>query len=388
MVKVGAGETCCLSESTRQARYAKLRGFLGDHKLDAIYVFGDGATAYIAGEFMRFPDAFVLFSRHDAPIVFVSDKTREYVLYALEKHRKDFWIEDHRINEPDEIKRAFAEYHLEKARIGITGRTFSHQAYQTLRQLCPEAELVDITCDYQNLRRIKMPEDIQAIRRSVAVVDGAVCALAEQVHACMYEHEIKAVMEASMYQNGAQDTLNLCNVDVCDISFVSMPGDHRAVQARHGDVVCCEVTACVSQMWTQQIVHISLGTPADVFQAVHDACKAGHDAAVKRIRPGVNAKDIVNAGCEQIEKLGFLSGRQFRSGPPGHLVGFEKDEGTFSYTQDLYLEAGMVLDMHLSAAIPDWSPGKCGVFGPGSTFLVTENGCQSLNAWGNDILLC
>ena len=42
-----------LSDRTRQMRYAKLREFLDTHGLDAVYVFGDGAVAYIAGEFMR-----------------------------------------------------------------------------------------------------------------------------------------------------------------------------------------------------------------------------------------------------------------------------------------------------------------------------------------------
>ena len=377
-----------LSDRTRQMRYAKLREFLDTHGLDAVYVFGDGAVAYIAGEFMRYPDAFVLFTRHEDPVLFVSDRARAYVLYGLEKNRRDFWIQDYRINDPSELKAVFTARHLEHARIGITGRNISWHAYQTLKQIVPNAELTDITQDYQILRRVKLPEDIQLIRRSVQVVDTAVSALAQQVHASMFEHEIKAIMESSMYQSGAHDTLNLCNADARDISFVSMPGDHCSAQTRPGDLVCCEVTACFHQMWTQQIIHISLGPPSDTFQALHNACKAGHDAAAGIIRPGANARDIVNTGCARIEALGFLSGRQFLSGPPGHLVGFERDEGTFSYSQDLILEESMVLDLHLSAAVPDWTPGKSGVFGPGSTFLVTADGCESLNKWQNDVLFC
>lgn len=377
-----------LSDKTRLERREKLESFMAAHGLDAMFVFGDGAVAWIAGEFMRYPDAYVLLARNAEPVLFVSNPERAYVLYGLRKNRKDFWIKDFRINSPEELKRGFAELSLSAARVGVVERSLSLGMYRALKTISPAIEFMDISEEYQALRRIKNDEDIKLVKQSVYTVDRAVEALAGSARSGMYENELKAVMERSMYESGAHDTLNLCAVDAADISFVSMPGDHCSALIKPGDIVCCEVTACFHQTWTQQIVHLSMGVPSVAFQTIHDACKAGHDAAASMIRPGINAKDMMNAGCAEIEARGFLSGRQFMSGPPGHLVGFERDEGTFSYDRDFLLEAGMVLDLHLSAAIQDWKPGMSGVFGPGSTFLVTENGAVSLNRWPNDIIIC
>ena len=119
-----------------------------------------------------------------------------------------------------------------------------------------------------------------------------------------------------------------------------------------------------------------------MFDAVDEAIRD----CVKMVKPGVNAKDLVNAIDDQIEAKGFLSARKdFISGPCGHLSGYEMDEGTFSPVKDFYLEEGMLFVLHPAAALPGWEPGKPGIFGPGTMFLVTENGVKSLNQTINEI---
>lgn len=382
-----------LTAADKEWRYKRVRQFLQAKGLKAMLVCGEARREanirYFTGQYHRIGLGvnYVLFPAEGQPILFAGSPEREFNLVTYQVSLADHWVKDARLLCMDNIVKAFAELNLTGGPIGLTLDYISANDYFQLGKPLPQIDIIDITKDYERLRRVKSGGEIDLARESARQVDLAWEKLVREMKPGMYEHEATALLETVMWNLNSDKTFNQCRCLKKDVSRPTWSSTHAPVMLQEGDLFLAEIVSSYGGYYTQKVSLFSFGQPDPVAQSLFDASESAHQKAVELIRPGANAKDIVAAVDKTIRDAGFLSNSQFPTGPHGHLMGLDPDEGTFLPGQDFILETGMIMAIHPAAAIPDWAPGEYGVFGPGSTYLVTDTGVQSLNKTPNHFVI-
>lgn len=378
----------CLGSQDRDNHNKKMRELMEKMDLAALFLCGDAAVKYVAGEYISGWGALILYPKEGEPILYYANPGREYILTPIHKNRADYWIEDIRLMCPQNLQAGLAQKGIHAGRIGISMRDMPVGVYLMLKEMLPEAQLTDVSAELQMIRRKKHGGELDIITEAVEIVDICLEELPHQMHEGMYEYEIKAILERIMTGHGAENNLILINSDVKDISSPAVPTDHTPKAIKKGNMVVAEVTVCYRGFWVQKIALYSFGEPRpeirDLYKTVDEAIYEG----VRLVKPGANAKDVIAAIDDYIEGKGYLSPRKnYISGPQGHLSGWEMDEGTFFPDQDFILDEGMLFVLHPGAALQGWKEGETGIFGPGTMFLVTKDGCKSLNRVPNQLVV-
>jgi len=377
-----------LTQQDKEDNYKKIYAMMDDQKVDGLLLSGDGPVKYVNGEYAAGWGVFVLVPRHGDPIFFQGNEGREYVLTPVRKNAADYWIKDFDVMTLPNMAGAIKKRNLEGKRLGLNLDAYPLGLYTALKK-CLDAmntEVKDISEPFKIIRRRKSGGYLKIIDEAADIVDTCVKELPGLLHTGMYEFEVKGILENIMMGRGAENTLILLNADPVDISSPAIPADHSPRALQEGDLLVVEITVCYRGCWLQKIAIYSFGEPKPEYRAMFNAVDKAIWESVKMVKPGVNSKDLVNAIDDYIEAKGFLSARKaFVSGPCGHLSGYDMDETTFSPFRDFYLEEGMLFVLHPAAALPGWEPGKPGIFGPGTMFLVTEDGVRSLNKTNNEI---
>lgn len=382
-----------LTRADRDWRYERVQKFLETKGLDAILVCGEARREanirYFTGQYHRIGLGvnYVLCPFKGDPILFTATPERVFNLVTYQAFINDHWVEDARVLSIDNMVDAFREYNLTKGKIGLTLDFVSANDYIKLSERLNEAAFIDITRDFQILRSIKSKGEIELAEESARIVDLCWERLAREIKSGMYENEVIALMEDTMWQLNVDKTFNQSCCSKKDVSRPTWPSTHSPNIIKDRDLLLAEITACYGGYYTQKVSLFALGKPDNMIKELFDVCKLAHQKAIQLIRPGRNTKDIISLMDHIIHEAGYLSTGEFPTGPHSHLMGLDVDEGTFLPGQDFILEAGMVLAIHPGAAVPNWVVGENSLFGPGSTYLVTEDGAKSLNQSPNDFII-
>lgn len=375
-----------LTQEDKKRNYDKLHTLMSAKGVDVIYCSGEGAVKYIAGEYYNTKWVQALFFRDSDPVMFIAGPGREYLLTSTMKYQEDYWVKDTRISSP----KAIAELILERvggtAKIGVTFSDIPVGVWAAMKEWLKDADVMDISNDFALLRRCKGGNELKLLRRSPETVDTCIRGLPEFLKPGMTENQLWGYLEGIMRAAGASGTLNQTCVDKRDISSVLPCWVHSQRPLEKGDLIAAEITCNAGGYWTQKIATISMGPAPQVVKEMNAAGNEAVLAGAAMVKPGVNARDVLRVMDEKIEAAGFLSPRQFLCGPQGHLSGLDVDEGTFELDQDFILEEGMLFVLHPGTAVKLWQPGEYGIFGPGSMYVVTKDGVESLNKTSNEVI--
>lgn len=242
--------------------------------------------------------------------------------------------------------------------------------YNRLRRAAGGREISEARGLVEELRALKEPSEVLAIRGAVRCASEAWDSLLPMIRPGVTERQLASALDYRMVTAGADkpafDTI------VASGPNSSMP--HARVTDRaleEGDLVvvdfgarkeayCCDVTRTVS-----------VGTPdADRMRAL-DAVRRAWDAAFERIATGVPAAEVDGAAREQLASLGME--RHFKHSL-GHGVGLEVHERpTLSRLGNDTLEAGMVFTLEPGVYLD----GEYGVRHE-ETVLLAEEGVEIL----------
>jgi Xaa-Pro aminopeptidase len=380
-----------LTLEDRSWRYNRIRKFIREQRLDAILVaspaWRDGNVGYIDGPYFRvgYGYAFSLFPGDGKPVLLAGVAERPYGMRQFSAFSQDHWVEDIRLFSVDQILSVINEFKLEKGKIGLTLNTLSADLYQRITNRFPDAELVDITREYTALKRVKSPGEIKLAKESARICDEAWEFNKEFIKPGVYDSEVTAEWERIMYRNLAGKTFNLLQNNPFDITCPCWTDFHSPKVISKGDMMVAEISCCFRGYWTQRVACYSLGEPNPTMVKLFNTINLALEKSAAIVKPGIKVSEMASLIDDVIANAGFLNPSQFHTGPHGHLMGVDLDEGTFSRKTDIILEEGFVFVIHPGAAISGWEPGKAGMFGPGGMFVVTKDGCEKL--YGPDMEL-
>lgn len=239
------------------------------------------------------------------------------------------------------------------------------------RSLSRNLEMVAADGLVESLRRIKEPEEIQALRRSCAVNHRLMEWLPSQLRPGRTEAEIAWEIEKFFRENGASE--------LAFSSIVAVGPNAALPHAIPGDTVITEncpvlidVGCRVDEYCSDQTRTFWVGAqPTDVFVRTVELVRAAQDKVIARLHPGMFAAEahriaraVFEDACVEMHFTHSL----------GHGVGLETHESpSVSLRSKMPLEAGMVITVEPGLYYPEWGGVRWEYM-----VLITEDGAEIL----------
>ena len=285
---------------------------------------------------------------------------------------------------PDEFERLKGERdllgnaaELLGGRVGFEDGSMSVRSYERLKGLAEGAELVPGGDIVEQLRLVKEPGEIDAIRAAAELADAALARVLEHGLAGRTEREVALELEAEMRSLGAQGP---------SFDSIVASGPHGALPHASPRDETIERGVLVTIDWGAQLDGYCSdctrtfatgelsGDAAEVYELVRGAQLQALDA----VRAGALAKEVDAVSREPITAAGH--GDHYGHGL-GHGVGLEVHEAPrLAPSSEDTLAAGSVVTIEPGVYVPD----ELGVRIE-DLVVVTDGGCDVLSGLGKEL---
>lgn len=312
---------------------------LKEKKLDAILVAPSEELDFLAGFNPYLCERFQgLFIKKDGTYFYICNilARDEMKLLLGEKAKVYSWSDSDGFMPT--VEDAFLQESLLKGKIAVnsTARAFN---ILTIAEKTA-TQFVDGRPILEQMRLIKTPEEMEALRESAAIVDASFEELLKFIKIGVSEKEITQKMTDIFLAQGLTD----CNVLACvggNSSYPHYCGSDGVV--KYGDVVLLDWGCRHKNMWSDMSRTVFVGEVSErqkeIYNIVKKAQKAGTDTAVK----GAFIPDVDKAARNVIIEEGY--GDEFIT-RLGHGIGFSVHEGPYiSQSNHNFLDIGMAFSI-------------------------------------------
>lgn len=273
---------------------------------------------------------------------------------------------------PKGLGEAFAELAKEAGarRIAFESIHLTYDLYQELAK-AEGVELVPEKGWVEELRAVKSPEELELIRRAVAISDAVIGALPQILRPGMTEKELAWEIEAFMHAQGADDVaFPIIAASGPNAAMPhAVPSDRRIVP---GEPLTLDLGARVQGYRSDLTRTVCIGQPDDKFREVYGIVLKAQQVAEAGIKAGMLGKDADALARQVIADAGY--GDAFGHGL-GHGVGLDVHErpGAGARSEDR-LEPGMVVTVEPGIYLPGWGGVRIE-----DLVVVTEAGIEILS---------
>ncbi len=260
-------------------------------------------------------------------------------------------------------------------RVGIIG-PIGHRAHDRLAGSIGSPVSLDDA--YLALRLIKSSEEVDRLRVAAAMSDRAVAALADQVRPGIDERELAAIVERAYLTDGGTNHIHYFAVTSMAAPEMCVPAQFQSTRVvEQGDILFCEISANFWGYAGQVLRSFTIADdPTPLFARLHLAADSAFDAILSVVRPGVHARELVEASSV-IEEMGYTIFDDLVHGYGGGYLPPVLGTASRAHREipDLTLEPGMALVVQPNVITTDEMAGVQ----TGQLIVVTENGYESLH---------
>ncbi|MDD6287339.1 M24 family metallopeptidase [Acidaminococcus fermentans] len=336
----------------------RLRAFLEQEKVDGIFIKGDSSiryfTGFTGGESLLYVDA------RRAVIITDSRYTLQVRQQAPEcelvEHLHGFWPEAAKLPQSDNL--------------ALDGDYFSYTEQCALAAVLPHAAWKNV--NLVGLRAVKTPEEMQLIRRAVAISDEAFLQLLPHIRAGRKESELAAELEYNMRKLGSTKP---------SFETICASGKRSALPhgvasdkvVEEGDFITFDFGATYGGYCSDITRTVVVGKAAPWQKEIYDIVLQANLLGEKTLKAGLTGIQVDGAVRDFIGSKGY--------GPNfghclGHGVGLDiHEKPVLNRANGQPLPAGAVVTIEPGIYLPD----KGGVRIE-DTVLVTETGCERLTS--------
>ncbi len=257
----------------------------------------------------------------------------------------------------------------------------SQEDYCKLVEGLPEAKLVDGSELIWELRMIKSPLEIEALRKACAATTSAFEKGFSALRPGMREKELAGIMFAEMARHTDERP-----------GFMMVRSGPRKYRMANvlafdkpmtpGELVVVDSGAVYKDYWADFMRMSSIGEPTKEQRRFFDATLESQQAGVDKLAPGVTAHDIFSACNDVLVAHGLADYVTFER--LGHGVGLDMHEPpSMARGSELVIQPGMVLTVE--PVFWDRPDGKVGNFALEDVVVVTEQGHEVLSLFPKDL---
>ena len=244
----------------------------------------------------------------------------------------------------------------------------------------PFLDVIDVSRRVRQLRTIKQPCEIAAIRQAVTITRDGILAMMRASKPGMYEYQYKAEFDYALAQRGCLSPAFPSIVSAGDNNFCIHYYDYTG-QAKDGDMVLNDVGAQYDHLFND----VSRGWPCNgVFsekqRLLYTCAYNTSQHMFSIIRPGMKMADVDRLAreynYEQLKAIGLCQsyddiGKYMWHGG-AHHVGWD----THDLVEAEIIQPNMVFCVDIGIYCQEWGIG----FRLEDNCLVTEDGCENLTA--------
>jgi Xaa-Pro dipeptidase len=224
-------------------------------------------------------------------------------------------------------------------------------------------------------RMVKSPAEVALCRQAAEFTDAGIRAALDAIGEDRDENAVAAAASAAMIAAGSEWFGEQPIVTSGERAGVPHTTYARR-PLRRGDCVLIEMSGVFHRHFAPMMRTAFIGEPPSHVLDMYAACRAGLEAAMAVIRPGITSSEAHEA-CEKAiaefgygdwfkKRLGYSVGTGLGFWNEGHIIDLKPDD-------ESALQAGMLF--HLPPALRD--PFRHGV-GVSETVLITPEGCEQL----------
>jgi Xaa-Pro dipeptidase len=224
----------------------------------------------------------------------------------------------------------------EPGRVGVEASSLPVAVADTLR--AAGAELVPVDELVVAARRIKLPAEIETIRRASHLSDVLQQAVKELAQPGLSEVEVAAQAQAAMAKEAGRRVPAILTVTTGEATASGGWEATRRVIAP-GELVLCDTSPWIDGHWSDSANAVCAGTPSAEQRRIFDRVRRALELAIGLCRPGALAWHVDTAVRAELEDLGPTYPHH-----TGHGIGASWSEPPrITPYERIRLEEGMVL---------------------------------------------
>lgn len=244
-----------------------------------------------------------------------------------------------------------------------------------LQRALPDAELVAGSTVMRELRMIKSPDEIEALRQVGAAIDAVHARLPQLLRPGRTEAEVGA------------DIAELILRDHDEVNFIIVASGPNGASPHHetgsrelepGDAVVVDIGGTRNGYCSDMTRNYVVEHAPEGYQELHQALEAAQARAMEAVRPGVTAGEIDRVARDHLAQAGYAQWFIHRT---GHGIGVEEHEEPWIVEGNQQpLEPGMAFSIEPGIYLP----GRYGARIE-DIVVVTSSGVESLNQRPRDL---
>ncbi len=265
-------------------------------------------------------------------------------------------------------------------RVAFAARRVTYSWYDALRKL-GEFALVDVPDPTNDLRALKSPEEIVALRRAAKIADEALRELLPELRVGMGEAEIALRLEWLMRGAGSEGVGFETNVSCGENTALNHYNPAMGGRALHqGDLLLFDFGACVDGYRSDITRTLCVGRAPKQAVEIYSLVLKANEAAIAAVAAGKTGIEVDAVARAVIAEAGY--GDRFGHGL-GHGIGLEVHERPSLSTQSKdTLAAGMVTTIEPGIYIPGFGGVRVE-----DDVVVTASGCDVITAFPKERLI-
>jgi len=356
-------------------RLAQLRARLQDQAFDTLMVLRGENRRYLSaftGEDGQFDEsAGALFITSERQLLATDSR---YVTQAkMEATEFEVFVyEEGLASSLPEILKMIGGEHL-----GFESPRLPHGQFQKMQeQLKKHASSISLVPTeglVEDLRMIKEPLEIEAIRKSLALSETVFETLMESLRVGVSEKELAWTIEKGLREAGA-DSVAFPPIVASGPNAAlphAIPTDRAIAE---GEPILFDWGARLEGYCSDISRTVVVGSPDDTFKAVYQVVKDAQSMAIEAIKPGMSSQAVDKIARDHIGEKGF---KDYFGHALGHGVGLATHEKPrLSPVRPMNLETGMVTTVEPGIYIPGWGGVRLE-----NMVVVEEDGAVVLNRY-------
>ncbi len=279
----------------------------------------------------------------------------------------------------DAFRRAAEAHDLRGKTIAIEPLQMRVLEWTLLSEAAPDIRQASAADLIAPLRMVKDADEINAMRRAVALAEAALTQALKEIREGMTERQVANLLLRHLMAAGAQGLPfePLVQSGPSGANPHGMSGDRPL---RRGDLVVIDFGLKVDNYGSDITRTIAVGEPDAQMRDAYEVVKAANAAGRAAAKPGATGEMVDRAARSVIEAAGYGAYFTHRT---GHGLGLEGHEPPYMVAGDTTaLQPGMTFTVEPGIYIP----GKGGIRIEDDA-LINEDGSQSLTSFTRDLII-
>ena len=371
------------SDVEMSSRHQRVMGLMQENDLDAILFFGNGQFAndiYWLTDWPGGRESYVLFQNDLDPVVITqlfNHVPMAHVLSVIDDVR---WAG---ANTAATVSDALGSRGLSGKKIGLVG-TIPYRHYLHFTEAHPDITFSDAGGSFRMMRTIKKPEEIERLKKASELTDKSIAAVAAGLKVGMREDRIPLLIESAYLEEGGYAGIHfMSSMSMKDPDFPVPAQFHSNRELKLGDCLITEISGAWWGYSGQIHRTFSLGEPTDEWQKLHEVAVEGYLAIENTIKDGATTADVELA-AEVIHDRGYTILDDLLHGVNQSPPIIQTKTTKRHENPDISFKENMAITIQPNVMTMDKKMG----LQFGETVMVTKTGCERLNAYPREWIIC